>query len=70
MELDGLDGDGSLVGVEVFEQLLYVFHSEQSVDAVEDLRLIGREEWCEEALRGAAPPLELARSARLPGAAS
>lgn len=70
VELDGLHGDGLLVliGAQLFQKVLDVLHSEQAVDVQEHLRLIRREEWRQEAFRGATPPLVLASSAGLAGA--
>lgn len=70
MEFDGVDRHRPLMRMELLEKLLYVFNSEQSMNIVENLRLVRREEGCKKALRVAPSPLELARCTRLPTATS
>ena len=68
--LDGLHGDGLLgvVGAELLEEVLDVLHTEEAVDVLEHLGLIGREEGRQEALGRAPPSLVLASSAGLAAA--
>ncbi|GER50010.1 ribosomal RNA small subunit methyltransferase A [Striga asiatica] len=69
VEFNRLYGHDLFVWAQILEQILHVLDSEKSVNVLENSRLVGRKEWCENAVGVAPPPLVLAGGASLAGAA-